>query len=248
MKQPLEGKVALISGGSRGIGRQGGTTLAAAGARVILTARTAESAEQAAAEIRDGGGQAHGVAMDVSDDTAVEAIVKGLLGDYGTISILVNNAGVTRDSLLMRMKKDDWDFVVETNLGGIYRLCRACVPAMIRAREGRIVSVTSVVAQSGNAGQANYAAAKAGAEGMTRSLARELASRNITVNCVSPGFIDTDMTRSLNDDARTKLLERVPLKRLGQPADVASAVLFLSLPESSYITGTTLKVNGGMYM
>jgi 3-oxoacyl-[acyl-carrier protein] reductase len=248
MKQPLEGKVALISGGSRGIGRQVGTTLAAAGARVILTARTAESAEQAAAEIRDGGGQAHGVAMDVSDDTAVEAIVKGLLGDYGTISILVNNAGVTRDSLLMRMKKDDWDFVVETNLGGIYRLCRACVPAMIRAREGRIVSVTSVVAQSGNAGQANYAAAKAGAEGMTRSLARELASRNITVNCVSPGFIDTDMTRSLNDDARTKLLERVPLKRLGQPADVASAVLFLSLPESSYITGTTLKVNGGMYM
>jgi 3-oxoacyl-[acyl-carrier protein] reductase len=248
MTQPLVGKVALISGGSRGIGRQVGTTLAAAGARVILTARTAESAEQAAAEIRDGGGQAHGVAMDVSDDTAVEAIVKGLLGDYGTISILVNNAGVTRDSLLMRMKKDDWDFVVETNLGGIYRLCRACVPAMIRAREGRIVSVTSVVAQSGNAGQANYAAAKAGAEGMTRSLARELASRNITVNCVSPGFIDTDMTRSLNDDARTKLLERVPLKRLGQPADVASAVLFLSLPESSYITGTTLKVNGGMYM
>jgi 3-oxoacyl-[acyl-carrier protein] reductase len=248
MSQPLEGKVALITGGSRGIGRQIGTTLAAAGARVVLTSRTAGSAERAAAEIRDGGGQAHGVAMDVSDDQAVETVVNGLLGDYGTISILVNNAGVTRDSLLMRMKKDDWDFVVETNLGGIYRLCRACVPAMVRAREGRIVSVTSVVAQSGSPGQSNYAAAKAGAEGMTRSLARELASRNITVNCVSPGFIDTDMTRSLNDGTRAKLLEKVPLKRLGQPADVASAVLFLSLPRSSYITGTTLNVNGGMYM
>jgi 3-oxoacyl-[acyl-carrier protein] reductase len=248
MSQPLEGKVALITGGSRGIGRQIGTTLAAAGARVVLASRSAGSAERAAAEIRDGGGQAHGVAMDVSDDRAVETTVNGLLGDYGTISILVNNAGITRDCLLLRMKKEDWELVLETNLSGIYRLCRAVVPSMVRARFGRIVNVTSVVAQTGNPGQVNYVAAKAGAEGLTRSLARELASRNITVNCVAPGFIDTDMTRSLDDAARRKLLDQVPLKRLGQPEEVAAAVLFLAGPDAVYITGTTLHVNGGMYM
>ncbi|MHC4429904.1 MAG: 3-oxoacyl-ACP reductase FabG [Planctomycetota bacterium] len=191
---------------------------------------------------------AHGVAMDVADDSAVETEVRELLHDYGTIPILVNNAGITRDCLLLRMTKKEWDFVLETNLGGIYRLCRALVPSMVRARYGRIVNITSVVAQSGNPGQVNYAAAKAGTEGFARSLAREIASRNITVNCVAPGFIDTDMTRSIDDRSRNKLVGQVPMKRLGRPEDVAAAVRFLVAPEAAYITGATLNVNGGMYM
>ncbi len=248
MSASLNDQVALVTGGSRGIGREIAASLAAAGAEVVLTARTAEAAETAAAEIGKKGGKARGVAMDVRDDAEVASGVKDLLEHYGRISILVNNAGITRDNLLLRLKKEDWDSVLETNLTGIYRLCRAIVPGMVRKRYGRIVNISSVVASSGNPGQSNYAAAKAGTEGFTRSLALEVASRNITVNCIAPGFIDTDMTRELDDKAREKLLELVPMKRLGTSEDVAGAVNFLVDPEATYITGVTLEVNGGMYM
>jgi 3-oxoacyl-[acyl-carrier protein] reductase len=244
---PLQGKVALVTGGSRGIGRQVASALAEAGAEVLLTSRTAESGRAAADQIRANGGKARDVVLDICDDAAVKTVVTDLLKDYGTIPLLVNNAGITRDGLLLRMKKVDWDAVIETNLSGTYRLCRAMVPSMIRARYGRIVNITSVVAQAGNPGQVNYAAAKAGTEGFTRSLARELASRNVTINCVAPGLIDTHMTRTLDDASRKHLLERVPMKRLGETTDVAAAVLFL-LAHADYITGATLNVNGGMYM
>jgi 3-oxoacyl-[acyl-carrier protein] reductase len=247
MSEVLRGQVALVTGGSRGIGRQVASALAEAGAEVLLTSRTAAASRAAAEEIRGRGGKARDVVLDICDDAAVETVVNELLGDYGTIPLLVNNAGITRDGLLLRMKKVDWDAVIETNLSGTYRLCRAMVPSMIRARFGRIVNITSVVAQAGNPGQVNYAAAKAGTEGFTRSLAREIASRNVTVNCVAPGLIDTDMTRALDDAARKQLLERVPMKRLGEATDVAAAVMFL-LAHADYITGTTLNVNGGMYM
>ncbi len=248
MKFTLEGRVALVTGASRGIGRGIALALSEAGAEVVLTSRSAQAAEQAAGELAAPGRKVHGSVIDVADDGSVERGVAALLSTYGTIPILVNNAGITRDGLLLRMKKEDWDHVVDTNLTGIYRLSRALVPGMIRARYGRIVNVTSVVAESGNPGQANYAAAKAGAVGFTRCLAREIASRNVTVNCVAPGLIDTDMTRGLDDRTRKTLLEQVPMKRLGQPEDVAAAVLFLVSSEASYITGTTLHVNGGMYM
>ena len=247
MSGALEGKVALITGGSRGIGKQIAANLAASGAEVVLTSRSSDTGQAAAEAIRASGGKARHVVMDVSDDAAVEKGLKELLDDYGTISLLVNNAGITRDGLLLRMKKPDWDAVIETNLNGTYRVCRAVVPSMVRARYGRIVNVTSVVARTGNPGQANYAAAKAGTEGFTRSLAREIASRNVTVNCVAPGFIDTDMTRGLDDAARKNLLGQIPMKRLGESQDIATAVLFL-LAHASYITGATLNVNGGMYM
>ena len=248
MMQALEGKVALVTGGSRGIGRGIAFRLAAAGMQVVLTSRSEESAEAVAEEIRRGGGQARGLALDVSDDDSVTGAVARVLEDYGRILVLVNNAGITCDKLLMRMKAEDWDLVVGTNLTGVYRLCRAVVPSMVKSRFGRIVNISSVVAQTGNPGQANYVAAKAGIEGFGRSLARELASRNITVNTVSPGFIDTDMTRALDDSAREKLLEQVPLKRLGTPDDIAAAVEFLVGPGGDYISGSTLHVNGGMYM
>ncbi len=248
MKQRFDGRVALVTGGSRGIGRGIALALAGAGAEVIVAARNLAGAEGTAAEIVAAGGRARGVSIDVSDDTSVTAGVKELLADYATIPFLVNNAGITRDNLLLRMKTDDWDAVLSTNLTGIYRTCRALVPAMMRARFGRIVNVSSVVASSGNPGQVNYTAAKAGIEGFTRSLAREVASRNITVNCVAPGFIETDMTRDLDDEVRNRLLDQVPLKRLGTAEDVASAVSFLLDDAASYVTGITLHVNGGMYM
>lgn len=247
MSGALEGKVALVTGGSRGIGKQIAANLAASGAEVVLTSRSSDTGQAAAEAIRASGGKARHVVMDVSDDAAVENGLKELLDDYGTIPLLVNNAGITRDGLLLRMKKPDWDAVIETNLSGTYRVCRAVVPSMVRARYGRIVNVTSVVARTGNPGQTNYAAAKAGTEGFTRSLAREIASRNVTVNCVAPGFIDTDMTRGLDDAARKNLLGQIPMKRLGESQDIATAVLFL-LAHASYITGATLNVNGGMYM
>jgi 3-oxoacyl-[acyl-carrier protein] reductase len=240
-----EDKVALVTGGSRGIGRCIAERLAESGARVVLTARTEAAAVEAATTIGD---RARGIELDVSKADSTERGVAGVLEDYGKIAILVNNAGITSDKLLLRMKIEDWDRVLQTNLTGVYRLCRAFVPSMVRARFGRIVNITSVVAESGNPGQTNYAAAKAGVEGFTRSLARELASRNITANCVAPGFIDTDMTRVLDDAAREALLEQVPLKRLGTPDDVARSVLFLAGPGGDYITGITLNVNGGMYM
>lgn len=248
MSLPLEGRTALVTGASRGIGREIALVLAAQGAEVVCAARSAAASESTAGAIREAGGRARGVALDVADDASVETGVRELLEAYGRIPILVNNAGITRDMLLMRLRKEDWSAVIDTNLTGVYRLCRALVHSMVRERYGRIVNVTSVVARIGNPGQANYAAAKAGIEGMSRSLARELASRNITVNCVAPGFIDTDMTRDLPEEARKKLLDQVPLKRLGTPADVAAAVLFLVSDGASYITGATLDVNGGMYM
>jgi len=248
MTAMLDGKVALVSGGSRGIGREIAATLASAGAEVVLTSRNTEAAARAASEISTEGRVVRGIALDVADPGSIEQALPALLKDYARIPILVNNAGITCDNLLMRMKPDDWDRVLQTNLSGVYRLCRALVPSMIRARYGRIVNITSVVAQMGNPGQTNYTAAKAGIEGFSRSLARELASRNVTVNCVAPGFIDTDMTRALDDTSRETLLEQVPLKRLGTPADVAAAVGFLVGPGADYITGITLNVNGGMYM
>ena len=248
MSAPFVDRVALVTGGSRGIGRAIAAALFRAGARVVLTARTSEAAERASTEIDAAGERVRGIALDVSSDEQVTRVVAGLLDDYARIAILVNNAGVTSDNLLLRMKPDEWTRVVDTNLTGVYRMCRAIVPSMVRARFGRIVNITSVVAEIGNAGQTNYAAAKAGIEGFTRSLAREIASRNITVNCIAPGFIDTDMTRGLDDAVRAQLLEQVPAKRLGQPDDVAAAVVFLAGEDAGYITGTTLHVNGGMYM
>ncbi len=248
MSGSLEGKVALVTGASRGIGKDIALALAAEGAEVVAAARSSESAAATASAIAAAGGRARAVALDVSDDASVHAAVARLLEDYAKIPILVNNAGITRDNLILRMKKEEWDAVVDTNLTGIYRMCRALVPGMVRARYGRIVNVTSVVARLGNAGQANYAASKAGIEGMSRSLARELASRNVTVNCVAPGFIDTDMTRALPEAARGRLIEQIPLQRLGTGRDVAAAVVFLAGDGASYITGATLGVNGGMYM
>ena len=241
-------RVALVTGGSRGIGKAIARVLASEGAQVVLTAREADVAARVAGELSAEGGRVRGVALDISVDASVDTAIGELLDDYGKIPILVNNAGITCDNLLLRMKMDDWDRVLQTNLTGVYRLCRALVPSMVRGRFGRIVNITSVVAAIGNAGQANYAAAKAGIEGLSRSLARELASRNVTVNCVAPGFIDTDMTRELPEKAREKLLAEVPLGRLGSGDDVARAVAFLVGPGGDYITGTTLQVNGGMHM
>jgi len=243
-----DGRVALVTGASRGIGRAIAVAIAERGALVLCAARTAEAGAETVAAIEAAGGRARAVALDVSSDASVEPAVKELLREHATIPLLVNNAGITRDNLLMRMKSEDWAAVIDTNLTGLYRLCRAVVPSMVKARFGRIVSITSVVAHIGNAGQANYAASKAGMEGFTRSLARELASRNVTVNCIAPGFIDTDMTKALGDAQREALLSQVPLGRLGTPEDVASAVTWLMSPGASYVTGITLDVNGGMAM
>ena len=243
-----EGRVALVTGASRGIGRAIATALAERGALVICAARSIDAAGDTAASIESAGGRARAVALDIGSDASVDATLKELIREHATIPLLVNNAGITRDNLLMRMKLEDWNAVIDTNLSGLYRLCRAVVPSMVKARFGRIVSITSVVAHIGNAGQANYAASKAGMEGFTRSLARELASRNVTVNCVAPGFIDTDMTKALGDAQREALLSQVPLGRLGTPEDVASAVTWLMSPGASYVTGITLDVNGGMAM
>jgi 3-oxoacyl-[acyl-carrier protein] reductase len=242
------GRIALVTGASRGIGRGIALALAARGAHVVAAARTVEAASGTAEEITRAGGRAQAVALDIADDGSVESAVAALLKEHGTIPLLVNNAGITRDGLLMRMKREDWNQVIDTNLSGIYRVCRSLVPSMVKARYGRIVNVTSVVARIGNPGQANYAAAKAGVEGFTRSLAAELATRNVTVNCVAPGFIDTDMTRSLSDAQRAALLEQVPLGRLGTPDDVAAGVTYLMSDGASYITGITLPINGGMHM
>jgi 3-oxoacyl-[acyl-carrier protein] reductase len=244
----LEGKVALVTGGSRGIGHAVARTLAAAGAQVVLTARALDAAESAARAIDGVPVPVRGIALDVSDDDSVARGVASVIGDYARIAILVNNAGITSDNLLLRMKAEDWDRVLRTNLGGAFRLCRAVVPSMVKARYGRIVNVSSVVAHVGNPGQANYVASKAGLEGLTKSLARELASRNVTVNCVAPGFIETDMTRALAGEQVKKLVENVPLGRLGRVEDIAQAVVFLCSPGAAYITGATLHVNGGMFM
>lgn len=242
----LNGKIALVTGASRGIGRAIAQALAASGAIVIGTATTESGAQAITAALQAQGGR--GVALDVNDSEAVTELMDSLAKEQGGPNILVNNAGITRDMLAMRMKDDDWDAVLQTNLSSVFKLSRAAIRPMMKARWGRIVNVTSVVGASGNAGQANYAAAKAGVAGMTRALARELGSRDITVNCVAPGFIDTDMTRALSDEQKAALLTQIPVGRLGSPADIANAVTFLASPKAGYITGTTLHVNGGMYM
>ncbi len=246
MSDGFEGQVAVVTGAARGIGREIASRLAARGALVVAADVRFDSPAEAPAGVE--AERLRPLVLDVSSDDSVERGVAGILESYGKISLLVNNAGITRDNLLMRMKKEEWDAVISVNLTGTYRMCRAVVPAMVRARFGRIVNVSSVVARLGNAGQANYAASKAGVEGLTRTLARELASRNVTVNAVAPGFIDTAMTRALSEDAKARLLDLVPLGRLGSPADVAGAVLFLLGEEASYVTGHVLNVNGGMYM
>jgi 3-oxoacyl-[acyl-carrier protein] reductase len=240
----LANEVALVTGASRGIGRAIAEALAGAGAKVVGTATTAEGAARFAAELAG----ARGVQFDASDPASVDALVADLEAHEGLPTILVNNAAITRDGLMLRMKFEDWDRVISTNLSGVFRLTKACLKRMMKERRGRIVNITSIVGVTGNAGQVNYAAAKAGLIGFTKSLAKEIASRNVTVNAVAPGFIDTDMTRALNEEQRAALLGQIPMARLGAAADVAAAVLFLCSPAAGYITGETLHVNGGMYM
>ena len=242
----FEGQVALVTGASRGIGRAIATELAARGAKVIGTA-TSESGAQGITEALSAQG-GRGIVLNVTDAPACDAAVDAIVKEHGGLQILVNNAGITRDTLAMRMKDDDWDAVLDTNLKAVFRLSRAVMRTMMKQRYGRIVNITSVVGASGNPGQANYAAAKAGVAGMTRALAKELGSRNITVNCVAPGFIATDMTDSLPEAQKTALLAQIPLGRLGAPQEIADAVAFLASPQAGYITGTELHVNGGMFM
>jgi 3-oxoacyl-[acyl-carrier protein] reductase len=244
----LEGQVALVTGASRGIGRAIALALGRAGATVVGTA-TAEAGAIGIGEALTGAGiSGRGAVLNVTDSGGVDALVAAIEKEFGAVSILVNNAGVTRDNLLLRMKDAEWDAVVDTDLKSVFRLCRVVLRGMMKARAGRIISITSVVGSSGNPGQVNYAAAKAGVAGLTRALAREIGSRGITVNCVAPGFIDTDMTKALPEAQRTALIGQIPLGRLGQVDDVAAAVLFLASPGAAYVTGSTVHVNGGMYM
>jgi 3-oxoacyl-[acyl-carrier protein] reductase len=241
------GQVALVTGASRGIGRAIALALAAKGLKVIGTATTPAGAQSIGDALAAHAG-CEGLCLDVNDAAGVEAAVDGIVKAHGALHVLVNNAGITRDTLAMRMKDDDWDAVLDTNLKAVFRTSRAVMRTMMKQRYGRIVNITSVVGASGNAGQANYAAAKAGVAGMTRALARELGSRGVTVNCVAPGFIETDMTKALSEAQTSALMAQIPLGRLGQAAEIAHAVAFLASPQAGYITGTELHVNGGMYM
>jgi 3-oxoacyl-[acyl-carrier protein] reductase len=244
----MQNRTALITGASRGIGRACALALARAGARVALAARQRDKLEQAAEEVRASGGEAYVAEIDMASSESIKAAVAQVAREFGRIEILVNNAGVTRDGLAVRMKKEDWDLVLQTNLSGAFFATQQVLPAMMRERWGRIVNISSLVGESGNAGQANYVASKAGLIGLTKSLAQEMASRGITVNAVAPGFIETDMTQVLSAEVREKMLAAIPLKRLGTPGDVAAAVRFLASDEAAYITGHVLDVNGGMYM
>jgi len=244
----MEGKIALVTGASRGIGQAILHELARRGALVIGTATSEAGAAAIAESLAVAGLKGEGLMLNVTDAAQVDAAIEGIMGKHGRIDILVNNAGITRDNLLMRMKDEEWDAILDTNLTSVFRLARAVLRPMMKARYGRIVSIASVVGCSGNAGQTNYAAAKAGMIGFSKSLAQEVGSRGITVNCVAPGFIDTDMTRTLPDAARQKLLERIPAGKLGTPEDIAHAVAYLASAGAGYVTGTTLHVNGGMYM
>ncbi len=248
MSAVLEGQIAFVTGASRGIGRAVALELAGMGAYVVGTATSESGAAAIGEAITAAGFSGHGLALDVTNAVACEAAVSAVEKAHGAVNILVNNAGITRDNLAMRMKDEEWDAVIDTNLKAVFRMSRLVMRGMMKARGGRIINITSVVASSGNPGQANYAAAKAGVGGMTRALARELGSRNITVNCVAPGFIDTDMTRALPDAARDALVGQIAVGRLGQPEEIAAAVAFLASPAASYVSGTTLHVNGGMYM
>ncbi len=244
----FSGKVVLVTGASRGIGLQIARDFAAAGAHTVLAARNLELIRQGARVLQDEGKSAVGIQLDVTEKASISSAIETIIENEGKIDILVNNAGVTRDALLMRMKDADWDQVLATNLKGVFRLIREVVPHMLRKRSGRIVNISSVVAQTGNPGQANYVASKAGLIGLTRSLAREIASRNITVNAVAPGFIETEMTEALPVRVRDQVIKTVPLRRAGTVSDVSPGVLFLASEEAGYITGHVLNINGGMYM
>jgi 3-oxoacyl-[acyl-carrier protein] reductase len=242
----LQGEIALVTGASRGIGRAIAEELAAQGAKVIGTATSDSGAAAITDYLSASGGK--GMTLNVTDAESVKSVIKAIETELGAISILVNNAGITRDNLLMLMKDEQWDDIIQTNLTSVFRLSKAVIRSMMKARKGRIISIASVVGLTGNPGQTNYAAAKAGIMGFTKSLAREIGSRSITVNTVAPGFIDTDMTRALPDEQREALIKQIPLGRLGQAADIAHAVAFLASPQAAYITGETINVNGGMYM
>ena len=246
MNLNLTNQIALVTGASRGIGQAIAQELAGCGATVIGTATTDAGAQAIAERLKACGGSAK--VLNVTDVLACEAIIDEIVKEFGRIDILVNNAGITKDQLAMRMKGDEWTDVISTNLSSVFKLSQAVLRPMMKARNGRIINITSIVGHMGNAGQANYAAAKAGVAGMTRALAREIGSRNITVNCVAPGFIDTDMTRALSEEQQNSLKANIPLARLGTPEDVAQAVAFLASPAAAYITGTTLHVNGGLYL
>ncbi|MGB5281173.1 MAG: 3-oxoacyl-ACP reductase FabG [Arenicellales bacterium] len=245
MSKTLEGEIALVTGASRGIGKAIAEQLAADGATVIGTATTDSGADAISGYLKASG---RGMCLNVTDNESVTAVIKQISSDFGAVSILVNNAGITKDNLLMMMKQEQWDDVINTNLSSVYRLSKSVIRSMMKARKGRIINIASVVGSTGNPGQTNYSATKAGLLGFTKSLAREIGSRNITVNAVAPGFIDTDMTRELGDEQRDVLIGQIPLNRLGDPADIANAVAFLASPAAAYITGETLHVNGGMYM
>jgi 3-oxoacyl-[acyl-carrier protein] reductase len=248
MELNLQGQVAIVTGASRGIGAEIADTLANAGAKVAGTATTEAGARAIAQRLQDISPGNSGEILDVNDPDGAASLVSQVTSTLGPPTILVNNAGITRDQLLMRMKEEDWDEVIDTNLRSVFRLSKACLRGMMKARNGRIISIASVVGVMGNAGQTNYAAAKAGMMGFSRSLAREIGSRNITVNVVAPGFVDTDMTQALDVKQREVLLKGIPLQRLGEPQDIAATVLFLASAQGGYITGQTLHVNGGMYM
>jgi 3-oxoacyl-[acyl-carrier protein] reductase len=244
----LANEIALVTGASRGIGKATALALGAKGATVIGTATSESGAEAITAYLQDNGIQGKGVALDVTSQENIDAVLAMVAEEFAAPTILVNNAGITRDNLLVRMKDDDWDAIMETNLKSVFRMSKACLRPMTKARKGRIISIASVVALMGNAGQTNYSAAKAGMIGFTKSLAREVGARGITVNAVAPGFIDTDMTKALADEHKQVLLNQIPLNRLGQPEEIAAAVAFLASAEAAYITGETINVNGGMYM
>jgi 3-oxoacyl-[acyl-carrier protein] reductase len=244
----LAGKVALVTGASRGIGQATAVALGRVGATVVGTATSAAGAAAVSAYLGGEGIKGAGLKLNVNDPAVMEQVLGNIESQFGSVAILVNNAGITRDNLLLRMKDSEWDEIMDTNLKSVYRLSKLVIRSMMKARFGRIINITSVVGSMGNPGQANYAAAKAGIAGFSKSLAREVGSRNITVNCVAPGFIDTDMTRGLPQESKTALLAHVPLGRFGQPQEVAAAVVFLASEGAAYVTGSTLHVNGGMYM
>ena len=244
----LQGQIALVTGASRGIGQACALELGGQGAAVIGTATSENGAQAISQYLADNQIKGVGIKLNVNDAAEIECALAAIRAQFGEVSILINNAGITRDNLLMRMKEGEWDDIIETNLKSVFRMSQTVLKGMMKARQGRIISIASVVGSMGNAGQTNYAAAKAGIMGFSKSLAREIGSRNITVNCVAPGFIDTDMTRALGEAQREALVGHIPLGRLGKVEDIASAVAFLASPQAAYITGVTLHVNGGMYM
>lgn len=244
----IEGKVALVTGATRGIGKAIALELGRQGAVVVGTATSDSGADSISGYLKEAGVEGAGLRLDVGCSDSVDQVIKAIQEQFGAVAIIVNNAGITRDNIMMRMKEDEWDSVMNTNLKSIYRVVKGCLRGMTKARWGRVINVSSVVASMGNAGQTNYAAAKAGMEGFSRALAREVASRNITVNCVAPGFIDTDMTSGLAEEHKQTLQNQIPLGRLGQPEEIASVVGFLASEAGGYVTGDTIHVNGGMYM